>query len=110
MDLAAARLAQAIADLIAASVPQAIPQTTVTVSWREKLWTCPPDTRLGVTEVAEALGRSKHSIYQLTKRREIPHAKFQGAIVFRALDLRKWAASREVPVVRPDLSLSRGAA
>ena len=33
--------------------------TQAPATWRERLWTCPPDTRLGVAELSEALGRPK---------------------------------------------------
>src|SRR5688500_12817982 len=35
-------------------------------AWREKLWTCPEATRLGVVELAEAVGRPKSWVYRLT--------------------------------------------
>src|ERR1041385_5137634 len=34
------------------------------VTWRERLWTCPGDTRLGVRELAEALGRPRSWVYR----------------------------------------------
>jgi predicted DNA-binding transcriptional regulator AlpA len=104
------RLAQALADLlaehspgnIATSVPPAPP------SWRERLWSCPADTRLGVLEIAEALGRSKAFVYRLTRTKDIPHRKLDGELVFRAADIREWVQRREDVQVTPRLTVTRG--
>jgi len=75
------------------------------VSWRERLWTAHPETRLGVRELAEALGRSKSWIYSRTGRscptsRRIPHRlDDSGELVFLAGEIRDWILRSEVRVV-----------
>lgn len=67
-------------------------------TWREKLWKSPPETRLGVVEVAEALGRPKSFVYARTGSKAedlIPHRKLDGALVFTAGELRAWIEDRE---------------
>lgn len=87
------RLARAIADIITdAARPAAIPAPT---SWRERLWACDPNVRLGVVELAEALGRSKAFVYRLTRQHLIPFRRLDGALVFRVGDIRVWLPKRE---------------
>lgn len=38
-----------------------------TPTWRERLWTVPPETRMGRQELLEALGRSENWLYRHTK-------------------------------------------
>lgn len=66
-------------------------------TWRERIWTCPGDTRLMVEEVAEALGRSQDTVYRLTKREEdpLPCRKLAGRLVFVAKEVRAWVESAE---------------
>ena len=63
-------------------------------TWRERLWTCPPDTRLGVREVAEALGRTRSAVYRLVANKRGPHrlpaARLAGQLVFEAGVVRAW--------------------
>ena len=71
-------------------------------TWRERLWTVPAETRLGVAEVAEALGRPKSFVYCRTGPKAedpIPHRKLDGVLVFTAGELRAWLRSREDVVV-----------
>lgn len=74
-------------------------------TWREKLWTVPDETRLGTLELAEALGRpeswvhrhcSKASGYEL-----LPHAKLDGARVFKAGEIRAWLKEHEEVIAKP---------
>jgi len=53
--------ARALAQALAASVPEAgrPTATPLPTSWRERLWLVPADTRLGVAELLEALGRTR---------------------------------------------------
>lgn len=80
------------------------------VSWRERLWTCPPDTRLGVREVAEALGRQTSWVYRAAsawvyrkgeaKRRRatpLPCQRLDGELVFEAGAVRTWITQVEQP-------------
>jgi len=68
-------------------------------SWRERLWTVPPDTRIGATELAEALGVSRKWVYARTStrgdRRPIPHRKIDGLLFFRVGDVRAWLDDTE---------------
>ena len=67
-------------------------------SWRERLWVAPAETRLGVGEVAEALGRAKSWVYAHTGPKAddpIPHRKLDGVNVFTAGELRAWIRDRE---------------
>ena len=72
---------------------------------RERLWDCPADTRLGVLELCEALGRSKAFVYRLTRTKDIPHRKLDGELVFRAGDIRAWVQQREDVQVTPRLTI-----
>ncbi len=77
---------------------QAVP-TALQISWRERLWTVPAETRLGVAEVAEAMGRPRSWVYRHTgpssSRARIPHRKLDGALVFTAGEVRAWVQKRE---------------
>jgi len=71
-------------------------------SWRVRLWEVPSETRLGVAEVAEALGRPPSYIYARTGPKaedRIPHRKMDGTLLFTAGELRAWIRSHEVEVV-----------
>jgi predicted DNA-binding transcriptional regulator AlpA len=85
--------------------------------WRERLWTVPPETRLGVEEVAEALGKSRHWVYRAASSHRsvpigkdrvgkmkyqkepnphpLPSRKVSGGILFRAGDVRDWLKEEE---------------
>jgi len=67
-------------------------------TWREKLWTVPAETRLGVREVAEALGRPRSYVYSHTGPKAsdpLPHRRLDSAILFTAGELRAWIRDRE---------------
>lgn len=69
-------------------------------SWRERLWTVPPDTRLGVIETAEALGRPRSFVYRHTSEKSagaarLPHRRLDGELVFVAGELRSWLKDHE---------------
>lgn len=70
-------------------------ESTEPASWRERLWTCPPETRLDLEAAAEALGRPKSALYKLTSADEIPHRKAAGSLVFVASELRDWIRANE---------------
>ena len=69
-------------------------------SWRERLWDVPADTRLGVEEVAEAVGRSKSWVYRHTSEKsglpQLPHRKLDGVLEFPAGELRTWIQRHEM--------------
>jgi predicted DNA-binding transcriptional regulator AlpA len=73
-------------------------------SWRERLWTVAPDTRLGVQEVAEAAGRSRDWVYRHTGPSgsgiRLPHRKLDGELVFVAGEVRNWLTAAE-QVIEP---------
>ena len=68
-------------------------------TWRERLWTCPPQTRLGVPDVAEALGRPKSWVYRATAAargpRRLPARRLDGELVLEAGDVRVWVTRME---------------
>lgn len=74
-------------------------------SWREKLWTCPPETRLGIEQASEATGKSASVLYKLTSAEEIPFRKDGGSLVFIAGELRTWLREREETVVEGRMEL-----
>lgn len=70
--------------------------------WRAALWSAPAETRLGVHEAADALGRPVSFIYRHTSARaenRLPHRKLDGELVFLAGELRGWIRDREELVV-----------
>lgn len=77
-----------------AAVHEPTPET-----WRERLWTVPADTRLGVVEVAEAMGDKPRSwVYARTgpaAEDPLPCRKLDGTLVFMAGELREWIEDRE---------------
>jgi len=67
-------------------------------TWRERLWVVPSETRLGVGEVAEALGRPKSYVYERTGSKAenpLPHRKLDGVLLFAAGELRAWIRDSE---------------
>jgi hypothetical protein len=96
--------------------------TTAAVGWRERLWTCPPETLLGVRDVAEALGRPRSWVYRAAsswtyRKGEIPEGetkpervrlrrvaplpcqRLDGELVFTAGAVRHWITRQEQPVL-----------
>jgi predicted DNA-binding transcriptional regulator AlpA len=73
--------------------------------WRERLWTAPPETRVGVRELAEAVGRPRSWVYRRTgqngKKALLPHRKLDGELVFVVGEIRDWLREHEVEVVPP---------
>ena len=74
-------------------------------SWREKLWTCDPATRLSVGELAEGIDRPPSYIYAKTGPAagsdRIPHRRIDGRLVFVAGEVRTWLEQNEEKVVAP---------
>ena len=89
--------------LAAAASDPGQPPRVLTPTWRERIWTCDPQTRIGVLELAEAVGRTKSWVYRGTGERakgpRIPHRLLQGELVFVVADIRAWLLEREVVVV-----------
>ena len=75
--------------------PEAQPEP----SWQQKIWTCPSETRISVTDLAEAVGRSSGWIYKRTQSKaqeRLPHRKVNGGgLVFLAGEIREWLKARE---------------
>lgn len=63
-------------------------------TWREKLWTCPAETRLGVREVAEAMGRARSFVYRAVAAKQgahrLPATRLGGELMFEAGAVRDW--------------------
>lgn len=68
-------------------------------SWRERLWTVPAETRIGVLELSEALDRSRSWIYHHTGSSagsaRLPVRKMDSELVFTAGEIRTWLRDRE---------------
>ncbi len=77
-------------------------------SWRERLWAVPAEMRLGVLEVAEAVGRSRDWVYRACSaeqakakgRSPLPCSRLDGELVFTAGAVRDWITRNEL-VVNP---------
>ena len=100
-----ARLSEAVAEL--ASLPQAestevreVQLPNNVVSWRERLWAAPHETRLSAMELSEALGKSVSWVHKRTSARsghvQIPHRRLNdGKLSFLAGEVRKWLIASE---------------
>lgn len=105
--LQASEVAQILATCAPAAPPQhesatGPPPHATPASWRERLWTVPAETRLGVVEVAEALDRPETYVYARTSskaRDRLPHRRLGGRLVFRAGELRTWIRNQEEEIV-----------
>jgi len=102
----AASVLALLAEIEPASLaPVAAEVATEPRTWREKLWTCPGETRLGVEELCEALGRPKSWLYRHTSAasgyERIPHRKTTDGLVFVASEIRAWIEQQETVVVSP---------
>ena len=74
------------------------PSTALALTWRERLWLVPSETRIGAHELCEALGRSKHWLYRHTgpsADNRIPHRKLDGELVFAVGEVRTWIRENE---------------
>jgi predicted DNA-binding transcriptional regulator AlpA len=100
----AAALAEQLAALaLPAPAPAAEP---LPMTWRERLWLVPAETRLGVRQVAEAIGRPVSWVYRRTAEKStkapLPHRRLDGELVFVAAEVRAWIAGHEA-VITPAL-------
>ena len=76
------------------------------MSWREKLWLVPPETRIGTGELAEALGCPRSWVYARTQMKaedRIPHRKMGGNLRFVVGEVRAWIKISEEVYSRPGL-------
>ena len=69
-------------------------------TWRERLWVAPAETRMGVRDVAEALGRPVSFVYRGTSTKTIPHRKLDDELTFTAGELRAWLQVHEESITR----------
>ena len=77
------------------------PTPNIELTWREKLWLVPAETRLGVAELCEALGRSTSWAYRRTGPKAedpLPHRLLDGQLTFTAGELRTWVREHEESV------------
>lgn len=76
-------------------------------TWRERLWTVPAETRIGVKELAEALGRPRSWVYRRTgqnaHKAPLPVRKLDAELVFVVGEIRGWLIERET-LVHPALT------
>jgi hypothetical protein len=93
--------ARAVLALIREVVPSedvgAAPAEPPAATWRERLWTAPAETRLGLKELSEAIGRPKSWIYKRTSQKggleQIPHRRLDGVLIFLAGEVRQMACA-----------------
>ena len=91
----------------APAAPELVTDTTPP-SWREKLWTVPAAMRLGVPEVAEAVGRGRDWVYRACNveqakakgRDPLPCSRLDGELTFTADAVRDWIKRNEL-IVNP---------
>lgn len=103
----AAALRAVLATIADARTPNVEPSPVVApgATWSERLWVVAPETRLGVREAAEALGRPLSFVYRHTSAKaagadRLPHKKFDGELLFVAGELREWIRAHEETVVQ----------
>lgn len=72
------------------------PAVTGPIGWRERIWTCPPDTQLTVTEFGEAANRKRSWAYEQVRQRTAApvHHDEAGRPYFVAGEVRDWLRSR----------------
>ncbi|TCK61543.1 helix-turn-helix domain-containing protein [Seleniivibrio woodruffii] len=56
------------------------------------------DKPMNVEEVAIYLHKAVSTIYQMTHKKQIPHIKEGGNLLFDRDDINNWLASKKVPV------------
>ena len=74
------------------------PTPNIELTWRERLWLVPAETRLGVAEVCEALDRSPSWAYRHTGPKAqdpLPHRLLDGQLVFLCGEIRHWIREHE---------------
>ncbi len=96
----APRVVDVVRDAINAEIRGMAPEVRpATEQWAGRLWTCPPETRLGVRELAEAVGRPRSWVYRHTSPAgdlaPIPHRRLDGLLVFTAAEVRDWLRANE---------------
>lgn len=68
--------------------------------WSALLWAVPEETRIGVDQLSEAVGRPRSWIYKHSGREgtcaRLPHCKMDGVLVFQVGEVRRWLVEHEV--------------
>lgn len=92
------------------AAPAAV-QSPAAATWKERLWIAPPETRIGVAELCEALGRPRSWVYRHTSPKAakaaghgvLPHRKLDGELLFAVGEVRAWIQAHEdvVHAARP---------
>ncbi|MCZ6918297.1 MAG: hypothetical protein O7I93_16095 [Gemmatimonadetes bacterium] len=79
------------------------PREGPVMTWRERLWVVPPETRIGRDELLEAVSRQPSWLYRHTgskaKCSRIPCRKLDGELVFLVGEVRTWLLAHEEMVV-----------
>lgn len=91
LEALASDIREALADASAPVVSHGAAMT-----WRERIWTAPPETRMSVRDVAEAFDKSRAWVTSRlnppdgSRTVPIPHRKRDGLITFTAGEVRTW--------------------
>jgi predicted DNA-binding transcriptional regulator AlpA len=97
-----AEILRPLADSLSTPEPQPEPAPTPSLGWREKFWLVPGETRLGLVELTEALGKPKSWVYRHTSEKSglprIPHRKLDGSLIFVVGEVRAWLREHEESV------------
>ena len=83
-------------------VPDVAKDTAPPLPWTVLLWQADPETRIGRSELLEAVGRSSNWLYRHTgskAKHRIPHRKLDGELIFLVGEVRRWLRDREEIVV-----------
>lgn len=100
-------LAAEIAALLTAGADEERTGSPPLATWRERLWVCAPETRIGRQELLEALGRTPNWLYRHTgskaKCSRIPCRKLDGELVFVVGEVRQWLLEHE-EIIEPGRS------
>lgn len=79
--------------------PTCAPVPDIQPIWKERIWTCPAETRLGLNELCEALGKPKSWGYRHTSAKSglpmIPYRKMDGVLTFVAGEVRAFLREHE---------------
>lgn len=87
---------------VKAVVQQAV-AAQVLPTWRERLWTVDPKTRIDLDEVAEALGKSRAAVRALIKRHGLPCRRRLNELTFVVGEVRQWLERHETIVNAPSV-------
>ena len=82
--------------------PELARDTAPPLPWTLLLWTADPETRIGRSELLEAVGRPASWLYRHTgpkAKHRIPHRKLDGELIFLVGEVRRWLRDREEIIV-----------